>query len=67
MAQTQVPSAQMDVMEVLSPASIAGDYAALWQPWSAPLAGVIEAPVQYGNGAGGNLNSCGLCAWSGGR
>ena len=57
-AQTQVPSAQMDVMEVLSPASIAGDYAALWQPWSAPLAGVIEAPVQYGNGAGGNLNGC---------
>lgn len=57
-AQTEVPSSKLDVMEVLSPASIAGAYAALWQPWSAPLDSVIEAPVQYGDGADGNLLGC---------
>jgi minor extracellular serine protease Vpr len=30
----------------------------VFQPWSAPLTSVIEAPVQYGNGAGGNLLGC---------
>ena len=55
-AQTQVPSAFQHQMEVLQPASIAGRYFAVFQPWSAPLTGVIQAPVQYG--AGGNLNGC---------
>src|SRR5881409_2945406 len=57
-AQTQVPSAVQNFMTVVSPASIAGDYIAVFQPWSAPLTSVIQAPVQYGNGAGGNLNGC---------
>lgn len=57
-AQTEVPSSKLDVMEILSPASVAGDYAALWQPWSGPLESAIEAPVQYGDGAGGNLLGC---------
>jgi hypothetical protein len=30
----------------------------VFQPWSAPLTTAIEAPVQYGDGAGGNLNGC---------
>jgi subtilisin family serine protease len=57
-AQTQVPSAVQNFMTVVSPASIAGDYIAVFQPWSAPLTSVIQKPVQYGNGAGGNLNGC---------
>jgi subtilisin family serine protease len=57
-AQTQVPSAVQHQMTIVSPASIARDYIAVFQPWSAPLTSVIQAPVQYGNGAGGNLNGC---------
>lgn len=59
-AQTEVPSSKLDVMQVLSPAAIAGTYGALRQPWSALLTSVIEAPVQYGNGASpvGNANGC---------
>ena len=30
----------------------------MFQPWSAPLTSPIEGPVQYGDGAGGNLNGC---------
>ncbi|MDP8958472.1 MAG: S8 family serine peptidase [Actinomycetota bacterium] len=57
-AQTQVPSAVLPLMEIVSPPHIAGFYAAVHQPWSAPLTEVIEAPVQYGDGAGGNLLGC---------
>ncbi|CAN5389106.1 S8 family serine peptidase [soil metagenome] len=57
-AQTNVPSAYLPLMEVTAPAQIANQYAAAYQPWSAPLTNIIEAPVQYGNGNGGNLNGC---------
>src|SRR5206468_12206185 len=57
-AETQVPSAVQNLMTIVSPASIAGDFLAVFQPWSAPLTSVIQAPVQYGNGGGGNLNGC---------
>jgi len=57
-AQTQVPSAFQNRMTIVSPAAIAGDYLAVFQSWSAPLVATIQAPVQYGNGAGGNLNGC---------
>jgi len=57
-AQTQVPSAVENLMTIVSPVSIAGNYPAVFQPWSAPLTSVIQAPVQFGNGAGGNLNGC---------
>src|SRR5439155_23524802 len=57
-AQTQVPSAVENLMTIVSPVSIAGNYPAVFQPWSAPLTSVIQAPVQYGNGAKGNLNGC---------
>lgn len=57
-AQTQVPSAAKFLMRIISPAGIAGDYPATFQPWSTPLTSVIQAPVQYGNGANGNLNGC---------
>ena len=57
-AQTAVPSAFLPLMQILAPASIAGSFPAIFQPWSAPLTTVIEAPVQYGDGAGGNLLGC---------
>jgi subtilisin family serine protease len=57
-AQTAVPSAFLPLMQILAPASIAGNYPAVFQPWSAPLMAAIQAPVQYGNGAGGNLLGC---------
>jgi len=57
-AQTQTPSAVMNRMTIVSPLSIAGDYSAVFQPWSTKLTSIIQAPVQYGNGAGGNLNGC---------
>ncbi len=57
-AQTEVPSAFLPQYDVIAPASIAGTYDAVFQPWSAPLTSVIEAPMQYADGAGGNLNGC---------
>jgi minor extracellular serine protease Vpr len=57
-AQTSVPSAFLPLMQILAPANIAGNFPAVFQPWSAPLTSVIEAPVQYGDGASGNLLGC---------
>ncbi len=57
-AQTSVPSGFLPLMQILAPANIVGNFPAVFQPWSAPLTSVIEAPVQYGDGAGGNLNGC---------
>lgn len=52
-AQTQVPSAALGLL------SLNGvDYPAEFQPWSTPPAAVISGPLQYGNGAGGNLDGC---------
>jgi subtilisin family serine protease len=57
-AQTAVPSAFLPLMQITAPASIAGQFPAVFQPWSAPLTSAVQAPVQYGDGAGGNLNGC---------
>ena len=52
-AQTQVPSAGLQLIDVGE-----ASYPGVFQPWSVPPAGVISGPVQYGDGAGGNLNGC---------
>ncbi len=57
-AQTAVPTGFLPLMQITAPAAIVGSHPAVFQPWSAPLTAVIEAPLQYGNGAGGNLNGC---------
>jgi minor extracellular serine protease Vpr len=57
-AQTAVPSGFLPLMQILAPANIVGSFPAVFQPWSAPLAAAIEGPVQYGDGAGGNLLGC---------
>jgi minor extracellular serine protease Vpr len=57
-AQTAVPSAFLPLLQITAPAAIVGQFPAVFQPWSAPLTTAIEAPLQYGNGAGGNLLGC---------
>jgi len=58
-AQTATPSATSFAMQILAPASIAGPYEAVHQPWSHELDFVAaNEPVQYGDGAGGNLLGC---------
>jgi len=59
-AQTNVPSAVQALMNILAPEAIDGAYQAVFQSWSVPLeaTGAIQAPMIYGDGAGGNLNGC---------
>ncbi|HEX7224781.1 MAG TPA: S8 family serine peptidase [Candidatus Limnocylindria bacterium] len=60
-AQTAVPSDVLPLLTVESPAAIAGDYPAVFQPWSEPLevdGAILDAPLQVANGAGGNLDGC---------
>jgi subtilisin family serine protease len=52
-AQTQVPSSRLQLLDVDGTS-----YPAVFQPWSVPPAGVITGPMQYGDGAGGNLLGC---------
>ncbi len=59
-AQTAVPSASMPVLTVKTPESIAGVYQAGYQPWSGEFSAKLEAPLQYGDGAGGQLLGCSL-------
>lgn len=56
-AQTQVPSAVLPLLSVTSPAGIP-DIKGAFQPWSVAPTTVIAGPLQYGDGAGGNLNGC---------
>lgn len=57
-AQTQVPSALQDLMVITAPEAAAGEYVAVRQAWSGPLTEAISGPIQYADGAGGNLNGC---------
>ena len=52
-AQTQVPSATLPFLTVNGQ-----DYEAVFQSWSVPPTGLLSAPLQYADGAGGNLNGC---------
>jgi subtilisin family serine protease len=52
-AQTQVPSAKLQVFVVNGV-----NHPAVFQSWSAPLTSTITAPVQFGNGAGGATLGC---------
>jgi len=57
-AQTAVPSGFLPLMQITAPAALVGSFPAVFQPWSTPLMAAVEAPVQYGNGVGGNLDGC---------
>lgn len=58
-AETEMPSAMLPMIDILAPAAIGGSIGGRYQPFSAPLDNVIEGPLQYGNAAGGNLLACG--------
>jgi subtilisin family serine protease len=57
-AQTAVPSEKLNRMHINSPAVSNPDRIAIAQTWSAPLTVAITAPIQYGDGSGGNLDGC---------
>jgi hypothetical protein len=52
-AQTQVPSAALQLIDVDGVS-----YPGVFQPWSVPLGAPIGALVQYGDGVNGNDNGC---------
>ena len=54
-AQTEVPSATLQLMTLLAP--ITGERGAVFQPWSVPLSTTIEGPVFY-PAAGGKRIGC---------
>jgi minor extracellular serine protease Vpr len=56
-AQTSVPSGNVQIMTVLAP--IAGERGAVFQPWSAPLTTTIEGPVFYPPNVGLKRTACG--------
>jgi len=57
-AQTAMPSDFLPLMQIVAPANIAGSSPAVFQPWSARLTAAVQATLQYGDGAGGNLDGC---------
>lgn len=52
-AQTTMPTSFLQLIAVAD-----ADYPAVFQSWSTPPGGVLSGPVQYADGAGGNLNGC---------
>ena len=52
-AQTQVPLASLQLLDVDG-----AQYPAVFQSWSTPPGGILVGPVQYADGAGGNLDGC---------
>jgi subtilisin family serine protease len=52
-AQTSMPSSFQQLITVAG-----ADYPAVFQSWSTPPGGVLSGPVQYADGAGGNLDGC---------
>ena len=59
-AQTEVPSATLQLMTLLSP--VTGDRGAVFQPWAVPLAATIEGPVFYPPTTGGKRIGCASAA-----
>jgi len=52
-AQTAVPSGFLPLLQLNG-----SSYPAVFQPWSVLPTAPVEAPLQYGNGSGGNRNGC---------
>lgn len=59
-AQTSVPSAVLQLLRVVSSTGATNNYAAVFQPWAAPLTGTLSGPIQFGNGAGGATLGCSI-------
>ncbi|MGH8909290.1 MAG: S8 family serine peptidase, partial [Egibacteraceae bacterium] len=57
-AWTHVPSARLQYLRLDGPTADRDRISSVLQPWSAPLRRTVAGPVQYGDGAGGNLDGC---------
>lgn len=57
-AAMEMPSASLQILQLLTPESIAGNVYATYQTWSTPLTNVIQAPVVYGGSVNGNNLGC---------
>lgn len=56
-AQTAVPTEVLPLLTVIAPEGM-GPYASAFQPWSHAIDAVVSGDLQYGDGAGGNLDGC---------
>ena len=52
-AQTTMPATFLQLLEVANV-----EYPAVFQSWSTPPGSILSGPVQYADGAGGNLDGC---------
>jgi hypothetical protein len=59
-AQTTMPNEHLYAIELDDETYFGGNF----QPWSQPITTQLFAPVQYGNGAGGNRDGCSAYATS---
>ena len=59
-AQTAVPSATLALMEVLLPETLAGEYEAVLQPWSAELSAAVTADLFFDDSTSGRRLACRL-------
>lgn len=57
-AQTQVPSAVQPLLNVIDTEDNAAVIEAVFQPWSVEPTDIVQGPLQYGDGNGGNLDGC---------
>ena len=57
-AATNNPSDFVQLIDITAPANLVASVGGVWQNWSQVLGAEIEAPVQYGDGLGGNKNGC---------
>ena len=57
-AQTNVPSAQLFLMDVSEPADAVGQYDAVKYAWTPDPVADVTGLVQYGDTDGDNLNGC---------
>lgn len=57
-AQTQVPSAVLPFLTAIDQDGNETVFEAVFQPWSVEPTEVLEGQLQYGDGAGGNLDGC---------
>lgn len=56
-AETNVPSAFLAILDLVSP-DLSASFEAVWQPWSIAFDTIVQGTIQYGDVGGGNLDGC---------
>jgi subtilisin family serine protease len=59
-AQTAMPESTLTLLEVITPLDLAGDYPAVFQPWSAELTVLIQEPLFFDDSTEGRRLGCRL-------